>query len=83
MTTKLGKEVVIDSIQLEAGENENGTQVIVIDWSSNIGWGQYTLYKNQDEQVWKGESETMDSNEKKEFLQILLNKFIESVEVVE
>ena len=83
MTTKSGKEVVIDSIQLEAGENENGTQVIVIDWSSNIGWGQYTLYKNQDEQVWKGESETMDSNERKEFLQILLNKFIESVEVVE
>lgn len=83
MTTKSGKEVVIDSIQLEAGENENGTQVIVIDWSSNIGWGQYTLYKNQDEQVWKGESETMDSNEKKEFLQLLLNKFIESVEVVE
>ena len=83
MTTKTGKEVVIDSIQLEAGENENGTQVIVIDWSSNIGWGQYTLYKNQDEQVWKGESETMDSNEKKEFLQLLLNKFIESVEVVE
>lgn len=37
MTIKSGKEVVIDSIQLEAGENENGTQVIVIDWSSNIG----------------------------------------------
>ncbi len=83
MTTKSGKEVVIGSIQLEVGENVDGTQVITIDWSSNIGWGRYTLYKNQYEQVWKGESETMDSNEKKEFLQLLLNKFIESVEVVE
>ena len=84
MTTRSGKEVVVDSVQLEAGENDNGTQVIVIDWNSNIGWGQMTLYRNPgDGEGWKADSETMCSNEDKEFLKMLLDKFIEQVEVSE
>jgi hypothetical protein len=40
-------------------------------WSSSIGFGQYDLWKNQDEK-WYGDSECMDSQDDKDFIKKLL-----------
>lgn len=54
---------------------------IIITWSSDIGFGEYTLYKYPNEDVWHADSECMDCNEDKAFLQELLKLFLESVKI--
>lgn len=42
----------------------------VIKWEGNIGFGEYTIYKNQG--VWKADSECMDTDDDHWFLDLLL-----------
>ena len=53
---------------------------VIIEWSGNIGFGEYTIYKKNDK--WYGESECMDRGEDKAFLKYLLNRFAENVEII-
>lgn len=75
------EEIKIDDVAVESFRNSNETDVIILSWQGNIGWGEYTLYKEKDSDQWKADSECMDSNEEKSFLKILLDKFAENVEV--
>lgn len=52
-----------------------------IAWDSDIGFGIYTIYKKPDETEWHGDSECMDSNEDKAFLQELLRLFLEKIKI--
>ena len=52
-----------------------------IHWSSNIGFGEYTLYINNGKLC--AQTECMDSNDDKQFTKQLFNKLIEMIEVVE
>ena len=74
-------EVVVDS--LEPFKNEEA-QGFILNWSGNIGFGQYTIYQNVDDPCkWKGDSECMDHPDDKWFIKKLLESFINQLEVTE
>lgn len=52
---------------------------ITIEWSSTIGFGEYTLYKESGDEKWYGDSECMDRGEDKEFIKELLRLFVEKL----
>lgn len=58
--------------------NDNHTGFI-IEWSSDIGFGEYTIYKSENDDYWYGDSECMDSNDDKEFIMELMKLFIENL----
>ena len=74
----------VDTINLEIigihpfyhSEENNG---FVIEWDSDIGFGQYIIYKTPDGFV--ADSEHMDSNEDKDFIKELMRLFIEDLKV--
>ena len=53
----------------------------IIEWSSDIGFGEYTMYKSNDNNKWYGDSEFMDSNEDKEFISELMRLFVEKLQI--
>ena len=53
-----------------------------IQWVSDIGWGEYTIYKSDGSNVWKADAEYMDSNEDKSFIKALMRLFIEKLQIV-
>lgn len=55
-------------------------QGFTINWSSDIGWGEYVVYKSGNK--WCADSETMDVNEDKEFISELMRLFIEQLNVM-
>ena len=57
--------------------NENNG--FAIEWDSDIGFGQYIIYKTPDGFV--ADSEHMDSNEDKDFIKELMRLFIEDLKV--
>ena len=59
----------------------NQSMGITIEWSSNIGFGQYTIYKSADSDKWAADSEGMDDNEDKEFIKSLMELFIEKLNI--
>ena len=75
-----GREVVIDDVEFEFYGNTDGIDLIILVWSGNIGFGEYSLYKEKDGQ-WRGDSECMDRGEDKEFIRLLLDKFVEGLEI--
>lgn len=75
------EEIKINNVEVESFRNSDEIDVIILSWQGNIGWGEYTLYKEKDSDQWKGDSECMDSNEDKSFLKMLLDKFVENVNV--
>lgn len=52
-----------------------------IAWVSDIGFGLYTIYRKPDESEWHGDSEYMDVDEDKAFLQELLRLFLEKIKI--
>ena len=55
----------------------------VITWNSDIGFGEYTVYKAIGSADWKADSEHMDNNEDKAFLKELLKQFVEKLDIVD
>ncbi len=58
------------------------TEIITIRWRANIGFGEYELWYDANDDKWRGHSECMDCGDNKDFLKMLLEKFAEKVEVV-
>ena len=54
---------------------------IRIQWNSDIGFGEYDLCKDENGD-WIGHSETMDSNDDKDFIKKLLEVFVEKLTVL-
>ena len=55
----------------------------IIEWTSDIGIGEYTIYRDYDSEEWKAESEHMDSNEDKDFIKELMNLFVAKLNIEE
>lgn len=83
----MARRFPVDSINLEAYDirpfvNERGSG-FVIEWDSDIGFGEYTIYKRVGSDKWCADSEHMDNNEDKDFIKELMKLFIESLDVVD
>lgn len=52
---------------------------ILIKWDSDIGFGEYTIYRQSGTEQWYADSECMDSGEDKEFLRELLKLIADNV----
>ena len=74
------EEVKIEDIDIEPFDNDTW-QGFKILWSGNIGFGEYTIYRDKTEKQWYGDSECMDSNDDKWFLSLLLNKLKEMITI--
>ena len=75
----------INEINLEINDfypfvNEQYTG-IAIQWNSNIGFGEYTIYKPVGSNEWFVDSEGMDDNENKDFIKKLMDLFIEKLNI--
>lgn len=53
--------------------------VFIIQWSANIGWGECEFY--YDGKKWTADTESMCSNDNKEFIRMLLDVFVKQIEV--
>ena len=81
----MSRKFPVDNINLDAYEiepfvNEKYTG-FVIKWDSDIGFGEYTIYKAIGSDKWCANSEHMDSNEDKAFVKELLALFIEKLNI--
>ena len=73
-------ELKLDKVEPFANSKYSG---VVLEWSGNIGWGEYTIYRNYDSDEWFAESECMDRGEDKDFLRELLKQFVDKIKVVD
>lgn len=83
----MARRFEVDKINLDAYEfepflNEKYTGV-VIRWDSDIGFGEYTIYKEAGSDEWHGDSEHMDNNEDKSFVKELLKLFIDKLDIID
>ena len=54
----------------------------IIQWVSDIGWGEYTIFKMNESNEWIADSEYMDNNENKDFIKKLMELFIEKLTMI-
>lgn len=78
-----GKEIIIDDVTIDYtfDNQDKGYKGFCLNWDSNIGFGQMTFIKQGNEL--KVETECMSDNQDKEFIKLVLNKFIDKLNVVE
>lgn len=76
------KEINLEIIEVTPFINKNHSGFIIT-WGSKIGFGEYTIYTdNRDkDNEWYADSETMDSNDDKEFITELMRLFIEKLHI--
>lgn len=76
------KNIHLQIVDFETFVNDDDEyRGITISWLSDIGFGIYTIYQSTsgDDDKWYADSETMDSNEDKEFISELMRLFIEEL----
>ena len=69
----------IDDIRIFKNDNYSG---IVFDWQANTGFGELTL-RQYETGEWQALTECMCTDEHKEFLTAIFNKFVNSIVVAE
>ena len=83
ISDRTGEEVVINNVTIEScDETFNDEPFIILDWDSNIGFGQLTFIQRKDGTI-DCESETMSDNKNKLFIKAVLDKFIDELNVIE
>ena len=70
--------LTIDEVSCFENSRRNG---VIISWSANIGLGELTLYQRNEDDKWKADTEYMCINEDKEFIRMVLNKWVDEIEV--
>ena len=75
----------LDKINLDAYDIEpfvnSDYAGFVIKWDSNIGFGEYTIYKKVGANEWFADSEHMDNNSDKAFITELTRLFIDKLTI--
>ena len=78
----------IKGLQIDEVYIVNGA--LLLQWSANIGFGQLEIYNTYDDdgtgvvkKVYKVDSECMSQGEDKEFVRMVMNAWIDQMEVVE
>lgn len=71
----------IVSVSPYRGDKYEGIEIA---WESDIGFGQYNIARDltDDNNDWFADSETMDSNDDKTFLEELMKQFIKSIDII-
>lgn len=70
-------EVQVDDIKPFINDKYTGFKIL---WSGDIGWGEYTIYKETGTDIWYADDEYMENpKDDRAFLQILLDDFIKQV----
>lgn len=72
-----GKEIVVNDVELVVSENN---PLFILRWDSNIGFGEMTFFNGEEGLV--VDTEYMSDNEDKEFIKLVLDKFIEKLNVI-
>lgn len=73
----------IENLQIDevkSFENSRGNGVAIL-WNANIGFGELTLYQRNKDSKWGAYTECMCNNEDKEFIRMVLNKWVDEMEV--
>lgn len=73
-------KINLDAYDIEPFVNEKYIG-FVIRWDSDIGFGEYTIYKQRGLDEWLADSEYMDSNTDKAFITELMRVFIDKLNV--
>ena len=73
MKNKNGKKIKIYEVELKCFDN--GFKLL---WDSNIGFGEMVFHSDM-----KVETEAMSDNSDKRFIKLILDEFIEKLEVIE
>ena len=81
MQSRSGKEIIINDVEIDSSFKNEKYEGFTLNWDSTIGWGQMIFLK-EDGKI-KVETECMSSNEDKEFIKLVLDKFIEKLDVIE
>lgn len=76
----MSRKINVDLINLTIDDVISNEKCIRIKWSSDIGFGEYDIELNSGGSL-IGHSETMDSNEDKEFLKKLLSLLVNKIEI--
>lgn len=71
--------LTIDEISPYSNSNYEG---FVIRWASDIGFGEYTIFKKRGTNEWYADAECMDSNEDKDFIKELMRLFVEQLQIL-
>ena len=76
------KKLKIENLEINNIEpfNNDRRSGFYISWSANIGFGEYCLY-TEDKTQWYGDSECLDTNDDKSFLEMLMKEFVKNVKV--
>ena len=83
MKSRSGEEIEIyDLFEFHCFNNEK-YEGFKLNWDSNIGFGEMTFSKSKGEEVWEVQTECMSDNEDKEFIKLVLDKFIQKLNVIE
>ena len=70
-------EVGVDDIKPFINDKYLGFKIL---WSGNIGWGEYTIYKETGTDEWYADDEYMESpKDDRTFLKLLLDDFMKQV----
>lgn len=75
--------MTIEHLQIDGVKCFKNGNGVIISWSANIGFGELTLYQSNEDSKWKAETECMCINEDKEFIRMVLNKWVDEIEVEE
>jgi len=73
-------KINLDAYDIEPFINEQYAG-FVIKWDSDIGFGEYTIYKQRGSDEWFADSEYMDSNSDKAFVSELMRLFIDKLTI--
>ena len=77
----MGRRHNIDDYKVRVDDVQIQDNVIIIQWSGNIGFGEYTIWKGIPSGKLSADSERMDSSEDKAFLELLLKDIVSQIEV--
>lgn len=56
-------------------------ECLVLYWSANIGFGQVMISRDNGDHTWRADTESMCAEDDKEFLRMVLNQWVEQIEV--
>lgn len=73
-------KVEVDDIEVFDNEKYKGLKIL---WAGNIGFGEYTIFQDKKDNKWYAESECMDKQSNKGFLNLLVSQLIDNIQVIE
>ena len=77
MKTKV-EDLSIDDVEIFSNETNEG---MYLSWSANIGFGEVKIFREKGTEMWRADTERMCSNDDKEFLRMVLNAWVDQMEI--